>query len=101
MSQVPPLGNGNMGPMMRPGIPSYPGTPQINAMPIMQYNPTFDGLFNHGLTTNPYANSLFEDVNTMQTQIYGSNGLGYPPQMQAGMQAQPGLGAQGGFTAPA
>ena len=77
-----------------PGIPSYPGTPALNAMPGLQYNPTFDGLFAHGLTTNPYSNALFEDLNTMQTMIYNQNPvpLGFPPLGPIPMQA--------GFTPP-
>lgn len=61
-----------------PGIPPYPGTPQLNGLPGLQYNPVFDGTFSHGLTTNPYDNSLFEDLNTMQSMIYGQGGLGFP-----------------------
>jgi len=64
-----------------PGIPSYPGTPALNAMPGLQYNPVFDGQFAHGLTSNPYDNGLFEDLNTMQSMIYGQTNppLGFPP----------------------
>lgn len=60
------------------GVPPYPGTAAVNSNPAFQYNPSFDGFYAHGLTNNPYSNSLFEDVNALQTQIYASNGLGYP-----------------------
>jgi hypothetical protein len=64
-----------------PGVPSYPGTPGMNAMPGLQNNPMFDGISAHGLTTSPYDNALFEDLNTMQSMIYNQNmpPLGYPP----------------------
>jgi hypothetical protein len=76
MSQLPPSGFGFPNP---PGIPSYPGTPALNSMPGLQYGPMFDGHNNHGLTSNPYDNSLFEDVNSFQDAIFAQNGLGYPP----------------------
>lgn len=78
MSHVPPSSN-NFGFPAPPGIPSYPGTPAINSMPGLKYGPSFDGRNNHGLTPNPYSNSLFEDVNAFQDAIFNQNGLGYPP----------------------
>lgn len=60
------------------GIPPYPGPAAIHQDPRFQYGPSFDGLYSHGLTTNPYINSLTEDVNMMQHQIYSAAGVGYP-----------------------
>jgi hypothetical protein len=65
---VPPPGGG--------GVPPYPGPAGVNnAFP---YGPSFDGLYSHGLTNNPYTNSLFEDVNATQHQIFSGAGTGYP-----------------------
>ncbi len=58
------------------GIPPYPGPPGIQA--AFPYGPSFDGLNAHGLTTNAYTNSLFEDVNVLQGLIYSGRGVGYP-----------------------
>lgn len=59
------------------GIPPYPGPMGIQA--AFPYGPSFDGFNARGLTTNPYTNSLFEDVNFMQGLIYSGRGVGYPP----------------------
>jgi translation initiation factor IF-2 len=60
------------------GIPPYPGPASIYQDPRFQYGPSFDGLYSHGLTTNQYLNSLFEDTNMTQHQIYSAAGVGYP-----------------------
>jgi len=60
------------------GVPPYPGPAGIYQDPRFQYGPSFDGLYSHGLTTNQYLNSEFEDVNMMQHQIYSEAGVGYP-----------------------
>lgn len=56
--------------------------------PRFQFNPSFDGLFSHGLTTSPYLNSQMEDINMLQYQIYGASGVGYAPPF--GMMPPPG-----------
>lgn len=60
------------------GVPPYPGPAGIYQDPRFQYGPSFDGLYSHGLTTNQYINSQFEDINMMQHQIYSAAGVGYP-----------------------
>jgi hypothetical protein len=64
-----------------PGVPPYPGTPDMNANPLLQNNPMHDGLFAHGLTSSPYENALFEDINRMTALTYSQNmpQLGTPP----------------------
>jgi|GEM_PF-6893457 len=94
MSQVPPMGYGypmgmgmpmgygnpmGMSPVGMPfmGIPPHPGTPAINASPAFQYNPFYNGQYASGLTTDPNLNFEFQDVNNLQSLIYGRNGLGF------------------------
>lgn len=60
------------------GVPPYPGPAAVYQDPRFQYGPSYDGLYSHGLTTNQYLNSLFEDTNMMQHQIYSEAGVGYP-----------------------
>lgn len=85
MGSIPPVGypsfppSGTYPPPAGSGIPSYPGPASVQTM--FPYGPSFDGLYNHGLTTNPYLNSLFEDVNATQHQLYTAGGVGYPPMM--------------------
>lgn len=73
------------------GIPSYPGPAAIHTR--FPYGPSFDGLNSHGLTNNAYLNSLLEDNNATQYQIYASGGVGQPPLM-------PGSVPPGGFPPP-
>ncbi len=58
------------------GIPPYPGPASVQT--AFPYGPSFNGLYASGLTNTPYTNSLFEDVNAFQHQIFTSNGVGYP-----------------------
>ena len=62
-----------------PGIPPYPGIATINSLDILKYGPGFDGLYDHGLTTNPYINSIFEDVNALQAGLFGQSRTGFNP----------------------
>jgi hypothetical protein len=54
-----------------PIIQQYPGNQFINSSPAFQFNPSFDGRFAHGTQVNPYVNYLFENVNMVQTALFG------------------------------